>query len=63
MSDQPKYKMGQFVTVNGMGRYEILGVVKHGLYICDCCRGEEYYLYKIVGFYWMAEDKLGRTVN
>lgn len=60
---QPKYKFGDTVSINGMGKYTVRGVEAHGCNevgaYCDCCRfADKYFMYQVSQHGWINESEL-----
>jgi hypothetical protein len=58
MIKKSKFKIGQRVTVNGIGDYRIKDIATHGIGQCDCCGGNHYFMYQLSSSYWINEDQL-----
>ena len=57
-----KFRVGQSVMFHDQ-LLCVFAVQQHGMGECGCCFGEIYFLYRVSGILWIAEDQLKELPN
>lgn len=62
---KPKFELGQPVSINGSGVFNIKEIAPHGDNHCDCCTTDKmYFMYRVSLTLWVNEEQLiARIVN